>query len=72
MDGTQAALGVADALEDLYSRVGMPTRLRQLDIPRDELREIARETVKNFNANAGMRSADDQIEDAFRLLEAAY
>ena len=50
----------------------MPTRLRQLDIPRDDLPHIANETVKNFNANAGVRSAQEQIADAFRLLEAAY
>ncbi len=52
--------------------LGVPTRLRQLDIPRDDLRTIADETVKNFNANAGERSPEDQIEDAMRLLEAAY
>jgi len=68
----QAALAVADALEALYTRVGVPTRLRQLDIPRQELRAIAGETVKNFNANAGVRSPQEQINDAMRLLEAAY
>jgi alcohol dehydrogenase class IV len=72
MDGRQAALAVADSLEALYSRIGVPTQLRQLHIPRDDLPAIARETVKNFNANAGMRSAEDQIADALRLLEAAY
>jgi alcohol dehydrogenase class IV len=72
MDGRQAALAVADTLEALYTRIGVPTRLRQLNIPRDDLRSIANETVKNFNANAGVRSAADQIEDAMRLLEAAY
>lgn len=72
MDGRQAALSVADWLEDIYTRMGVPTRLCQLDIPRDDLRAIANETVKNFNANAGVRSAADQIEDAVRLLEAAY
>ena len=72
MDGRQAALAVADLLEDLYTRMGVPTRLRQLDIPRDDLRGIANETVKNFNANPGVRSAADRIEDAVRLLEAAY
>ncbi len=72
MDTRQAALAVADLLDDLYTRVGVPTRLRQLDIPRDDLRAIANETVKNFNANAGMRSEAEQIEDAVRLLEAAY
>ncbi len=72
MDGRQAALAVADALEALYTRIGVPTRLRQLDIPRTDLRNIANETVKNFNANAGQRSPADQIEDAVRLLEAAY
>jgi alcohol dehydrogenase class IV len=72
MDPKQAALAVADRLEDLYTRIGVPTRLRQLDIPRDDLPGIAGETVKNFNANAGVRSAAEQIADALRLLEAAY
>jgi alcohol dehydrogenase class IV len=72
MNARQAALAVADTLEVLYTRVGVPTRLRQLDIPRADLRGIANETVKNFNANAGVRSPEEQIEDAMRLLEAAY
>ena len=46
--------------------------MRQLDIPRADLRGIANETVKNFNANPGGRSPEEQIEDAMRLLEAAY
>jgi alcohol dehydrogenase class IV len=72
MDVRSAANAVADTLEALYTRVGVPTQLRQLDIPREDLRNIAGETVKNFNANAGQRSPADQIEDAMRLLEAAY
>jgi len=72
MDARQAALAVADRLEALYARIGVPTRLRQLDIPRDDLPNIAGETVKNFNANAGMRSPQEQIAEALRLLEAAY
>jgi alcohol dehydrogenase class IV len=50
MDARQAALAVADMLEALYTRMGVPTRLRQLQIPHDDLRNIANETVKNFNA----------------------
>ena len=72
MDAPQAALAVADTLEALYMRVGVPAQLRQLQIPRDDLRAIANETVKNFNANAGVRSPQDQIDDAMQLLEAAY
>jgi alcohol dehydrogenase class IV len=72
MDAQQAALSVADTLEALYTRIGVPTRLQQLQIPRDDLRAIANETVKNFNANAGTRSPQDQVDDAMRLLEAAY
>ena len=72
MDGRLAALAVADLLEDLYTKMGVPTRLRQLDIPRDDLRTIANETLNNFNANAGIRSEVEQIDDAMRLLEAAY
>jgi alcohol dehydrogenase class IV len=72
MNPRQAALAVADMLEAVYTRVGMPTRLRQLDVPREDLRTVAAETVRNFNANAGLRSPTDQIADAMRLLEAAF
>ncbi len=72
MDARQAALAVADALESLYARIGVPTQLRQLAIPREEFQSIANETVKNFNANAGARSPQAQIDDALQLLEAAY
>jgi alcohol dehydrogenase class IV len=72
MSPREAALAVADTLERLYARIGVPTQLRQLQIPRHDLPAVAAETVKNFNANAGLRSAEDQIADAIRLLEAAY
>lgn len=72
MSAREAALAVADTLERLYRRIGVPTQLRQLQLPRDDLPAIAAETVKNFNANAGLRSPQDQIADAVRLLEAAY
>lgn len=68
----EAALAVADALEALYARIGVPTALRPLGIAREELPQVAAMTVKNFNANAGMRSAEAQVAEALRLLEAAY
>jgi alcohol dehydrogenase class IV len=72
MDGRSAALAVADRLDALYTKLGMPTRVRQLEISRVDFPKIAADTVKNFNANAGARSPDAQIADALRLLEAAY
>ena len=72
MGARDATLAIADAVEALYQRAGVPTRLRQLEIPRADIPLIARETVKNFNANAGARSEADQVEDAIRLLEAAW
>ena len=72
LDGRQMALAVADWLEEIYGLIGMPTRLRQLDVPKDDLSNIAKDTVKNFNANSGVRSAQEQIEDALHLLNAAW
>ncbi len=63
---------VADALDAIYMRAGMPTRLRSLGIPQADLPRIAASTVKNFNANAGLRSPEAQVAEALRLLEAAY
>ena len=39
MDARQAALAVADRIEALYTRIGVPTRLRQLDVQREDLRD---------------------------------
>ena len=72
MGAEAAALAVADRLEAVYTAQGVPTRVSQLDIPQDDLIGIARETVKNFNANAGARSAEDQVQDALSLLQAAW
>ena len=72
MAARDAALAVAAALEALYTRLGVPTQLRQLGIPRAELPALAGATVKNFNANAGLRSAEQQVAEALELLEAAY
>jgi alcohol dehydrogenase class IV len=72
MDARATACAVADWLEALYARAGMPTRVGQLRIPREDLPLVAQDTVKNFNANAGLRSPEEQIENALRLLAAAY
>jgi alcohol dehydrogenase class IV len=65
-------LAIADELERLYRSVGMPIRLSEMNIPRSALPLIAGQTVKNFNANAGVRSDSERIAAAQQLLEAAY
>ncbi len=72
MNGRVAGNAIAERLERIYRKTGVPTRLRDLEIPRDDLINIARETVKNFNFNAGNRSAEDQISASNALLEAAW
>ena len=72
MEANEAASAVADRLEEIYTRIGVPTRLRQIDVRQDDFQAIANETVKNFNFNSGQRSAADQVADAVRLLEAAW
>jgi alcohol dehydrogenase class IV len=41
----------AAALERVFESVGMPTRLSQLDIPRDGLETILEHSLKNFNSD---------------------
>lgn len=72
MSPAEAAHAVADRLEAIYAQTGVPTRVSQLSIPHDDLIGIARETTKNFNANRGARSEEDQIQDALSLLQAAW
>jgi alcohol dehydrogenase class IV len=74
-DGMGAAEGqeaIARALEKLMRAMGMPTRVSELQFPRDDIPVIADETVKNFNANPGARSEDERIAASVALMEAAW
>jgi alcohol dehydrogenase class IV len=41
----------ADALERCFADIGMPTRLRELQVPQEELDAIVADSMKNFNAD---------------------
>lgn len=72
MSAQEMQMAIADGLEEFYAKVGMPTRIRELDIPREDFPILAKETIKVFNANAGMRDPEKQYQDAIEVLEQAY
>ena len=41
----------ADALARLFADLGMPTRLRELEVPESGLEAIVADSMKNFNAD---------------------
>ena len=41
----------ADYLDKFFTGLGMPTRLRDLDFPRDGLNQVLENSLKNFNAD---------------------
>jgi len=65
------AAATADALEVFYRSIGMPTRVRDLDIPEADLPLLARDTLNNFNANPGARP-EGYVDEMLRLLKAAW
>lgn len=71
MSSASAAAATAEALESFYRSLGMPTRVRELEVPEAELSLLAHDTLKNFNANPGMRSAGYE-DEMLRLLQAAW
>jgi alcohol dehydrogenase class IV len=71
MSSAAAAVATADALEALYRAIGMPTRVRDLAIPEGDLPQLARDTLKNFNANSGARP-DSYVDEMLQLLQAAW
>jgi alcohol dehydrogenase class IV len=60
-----------DALAAFYRGIGMPSRVRDLRIPEGDLPLLARDTLKNFNANRGARPAD-HVERMLELLRACW
>jgi len=71
MSSREAAEATADRLEAIYRDIDMPTRVHELDIPQADLPLLAQDTLKNFNANPGLR-ADDYQEQMLKLLQAAW
>lgn len=71
MSAIEANTAAADALADFYRSIGMPAQVRDLGNPREDLPLLARDTLKNFNANPNQRP-DDQVERMLALLEAAW
>lgn len=47
----QAPLRAADHLDQFFAGLGMPTRLRELDLPREGLIRVLENSLKNFNAD---------------------
>jgi alcohol dehydrogenase class IV len=66
-----ATAATAEALTAFYRSLGMPVRVRELDIPEADLPLLAQDTLKNFNANPGQRS-EHYVADMLRLLQAAW
>lgn len=66
-----AASASADALDAFYRTIDMPARVRILGIPEEELPLLARDTLKNFNANRGERPAD-HVDQMLELLRACW
>ena len=41
----------ANHLEKVFAGLGMPTRMRELDFPREDLAKVLENSLKNFNAD---------------------
>lgn len=72
MSADEAQEAIALAYEQLMRDVGMPTRLSELGIPREDIPAVACETVKNFNADAGGSSPEARVAASVDLMNAAW
>jgi alcohol dehydrogenase class IV len=61
----------ADAVEQAFARAGMPTKLRELDIPRDSLATVLENSLRNFNADP-QREFLRERETLMAALQAAW
>lgn len=72
MSPVDAVRAVADEIEEIYRTAEMPLRISELGLSRDDFPSIAEATLKNFNANSGLRGADERRKETIDLLEAAW
>jgi alcohol dehydrogenase class IV len=65
------AEAIAETLRSIYRAAGMPTRLRDLDVRKEDFDLIVADTQKNFNANPGVRDRNE-VGEMRAILEAAW
>jgi alcohol dehydrogenase class IV len=63
---------VADRLQEIYSAAGMPVRLGDLGLSKQDFPAIAGRTVKIFNASAGLTTPEARIRQSRAILDAAW
>jgi alcohol dehydrogenase class IV len=57
-----AADRAAGAVEEFYRELGMPTRLREVGVPRGDIRHIAEEAMTDFGLHRNVRRVKDVSE----------
>ena len=60
MPPAEAPPRAADYLEKFFAGLGMPTRLRELDFPREGLARVLENSLKNFNADPNREFARER------------
>jgi alcohol dehydrogenase class IV len=58
----------ARRVEEFYRALGMPTRLRQVGVPREDLPDIARDAMTDFGLHRNLRRVKD-VSELVELLE---
>ncbi len=70
-EGDTPHLNAAQAIEQAFAGMGMPTRLRDVNIPRDSLPQILEHSLRNFNADP-QREFLAERDRIMATLEAAW
>lgn len=65
MDDRQAAAAGADAMEELFKELGLPTRLSEVGVPEDGISQIAEDAMTDFGLHRNVR----KIQNAGELVE---
>jgi alcohol dehydrogenase class IV len=65
MDDRQAAAAAADALEELFKQLGLPTRLSEVGVPEEGISQIAEDAMTDFGLHRNVR----KIQNAGELAE---
>lgn len=63
-------LNLADRLAEMQDKVGLPTRLRDLSISRESLRNVAREAMHDLSHGTNPRTANE--EDYLNILDESF